>query len=69
MFAKNVATRFQLTKKGELAVGYDADVTLMSYTPQTVTATNIEARHKQSIYEGHTFPVRVDRTIVRGKTV
>lgn len=69
LFAKNVATRFQLTKKGELAVGYDADVTLMSYTPQTVTVANIEARHKQSIYEGHTFPVRIDRTIVRGKTV
>lgn len=69
LFAKNVAERFQLAKKGQLAVGYDADIVLMSYTPQTVTVANIEARHRESIYEGHTFPVRVERTIVRGKTV
>ncbi|MBS7344418.1 MAG: allantoinase AllB [Caryophanon sp.] len=68
-FTKNVAERFSLTQKGELAVGYDADITIMSYNPQTATVANMEARHKESIYEGHTFPVRVERTIVRGKTV
>ena len=69
LFAKNVAQRFCITQKGELAVNYDADITMMSYNPQTATVANMEARHKESIYEGHTFPVRVERTIVRGKTV
>ncbi|MEC1795715.1 allantoinase [Bacillus mojavensis] len=63
------AKRFGLQQKGRLEEGRDADVVLVSMEPYTVTTEMMFAKHKQSIYEGHTFPCRISSTYSRGRCV
>ncbi|PZT56972.1 allantoinase [Paenibacillus silvae] len=69
--ASNPAERFGLAdRKGRIAVGMDADLALIQlHQPFTVTEENYYAKHKQSLYIGHTFPSSVAGTIVRGHVV
>jgi allantoinase len=65
----NVAERFRLPQKGGIAVGKDADLTLLD--PKdcfTVTAGGLNYRHQQTPYLGRKIP-RIIRTILRGQTI
>lgn len=64
------ATRFGLTTKGKIAVGMDADLAIVSIDDSyTVTEDNFFAKHKQSLYLGHTFPCKIKATLLRGEVV
>ncbi len=68
--AANVAARFGLPEKGQLAVGHDADLALFDPAGSTpVTADALLYRHKVSPYLGRTLRGAVRRTILRGRTV
>jgi dihydroorotase-like cyclic amidohydrolase len=71
MTAGNPARIYGLApKKGSLAVGSDADVTLLD-PKATWTVTVDEALHRQkwTPYEGKNITGRVVRTIRRGETI
>ncbi|WP_337019735.1 amidohydrolase family protein, partial [Oceanobacillus massiliensis] len=68
--ASNPAKRFHLADKGEIRVGMDADLAIISLDQaHTVTAENLFSRHKQSLYMDHTFPCRIIGTINRGTPI
>jgi allantoinase len=74
LLAANVARRFRLPRhKGRLAVGCDADFSLLRVAPPGDEITLHEAellyRHPQSPYTGRSCRVRVLRTVLRGRTV
>ncbi len=65
-----VASRFGIRRKGEIAVGKDADLTLVDPNQTTtVTAGSLEYRHRQTPYLGRNLRGRVIRSILRGKSV
>lgn len=65
------AERFGLSdQKGKIAEGADADLAIVTLKEShLVTEENYYAKHKQSLYIGHTFPCKVVRTFVRGNVV
>lgn len=66
----NVAGRFRIQDKGAIAVGNDADLTLVSENArEEVKADSLHYRHKQTPYVGQILRNRVVRTILRGQTV
>jgi allantoinase len=67
----NVARRFGLARtKGRLAVGLDADLTLIDARAEhTLTNTELLYRHRQGPYDGRRATVSIVRTVVRGATV
>lgn len=66
----HVAHRFGIPRKGEIAVGMDADLALVNVGAQyTLTRDLLLDRHKLSPYVGRTFRAMVMRTLVRGHTV
>jgi allantoinase len=68
--AANPAWRFGLERKGRLAVGYDADFTLVDPAAEfTVTPESLFQKHGLSPYVGATFRGLVRRTVLRGKTI
>ncbi len=68
--ASNPARRFGIANKGRLAVGYDADLTLVDLAAEhTVTRESLFQRHGLSPYLGRTFRGVVRRTILRGATI
>lgn len=71
VLARNVARRFRLDeRKGELAVGRDADFCLLRQTEtRTIDAAELWTRHSISPYVGRTSRVRVTHTYVRGAPV
>jgi len=62
------ARRFGLEHKGGIAVGNDADLTLVDMD-QSYTLERLFQRHRLSPYLGHAFRGVVRRTILRGKTI
>jgi allantoinase len=68
--SENVARRFRIGKKGRLAEGFDADMTLID-TDDEHSLSNGELlyRHRQGPYDGRRTRVRIVRTIARGRTV
>lgn len=65
-----VARRFRLPNKGQIAVGYDADLSLIDLGKQhTLAANDLAYRHQHSPYVGRSFTGQVVRTILRGITV
>lgn len=69
--ASNPAERFGISdRKGRIAKGADADFAFVTLDESyTVTAENYYAKHKESLYIGHTFPCKVVGTMNRGKLV
>ncbi len=65
------AQRFNVAKqKGKLAVGYDADVTLVEFAQQPpVMSASLAYHHPISLYEGYRPLSRVRDVIRRGKTL
>jgi allantoinase len=65
-----VANRFRISTKGGLAVGKDADLTLIDLSAdEEVTAESLEYRHRQTPYLGRRLRGRIMRTILRGQTI
>lgn len=65
-----VARRFNLPRKGRIALGYDADLALVDLAAHdTLRAEDLRYRHRHSPYVGREWHGRVVRTIVRGTTV
>jgi allantoinase len=70
LLCANVARRFQIPNKGDIAVGFDADLALVDLREKfTVRAEDLRYRHRHSPYVGRTLTGRVVRTILRGQTI
>jgi allantoinase len=70
LISSQPAERFKLANKGRLALGYDADLSLIDLNSSFVLQPEmLEYRHRQSPYLGRQFQGAVKRTIVRGQTV
>ncbi|MEM6332038.1 MAG: allantoinase AllB [Planctomycetota bacterium] len=68
--ATAVASRFGLASKGRLAVGFDADLSLIDLeSGYELTGDMLQDRHRASPYVGMRFRGVVQRTLVRGATV
>ncbi len=69
--AANVARRFGLSRrKGRLAEGLDADLSLLQVGEEHVLSNaDLLYRHRQGPYEGRRSRVCVRRTLLRGRTV
>ena len=68
--AHNVATCFQIEKRGYVREGYWADLVLVDLNaPWKVTTDNILYKCKWSPFEGTTFQSKVVGTIVSGNMV
>ena len=68
--SKQVAERFGINQKGEIAIGKDADFTIVDVNgEEAVTAESLFYRHRHSPYVGHRFGARVLRTVLRGQTI
>jgi allantoinase len=74
--AANVARRFRFPSKGSLAIGCDADLTLIEMEgaqgasrAHEVTSESLFYRHRVSPYVGRTLHARIRRTLRRGQTV
>jgi allantoinase len=65
-----VARRFRLHGKGQLAPGFDADLAFVDLAHEgTLTAEQLQYRHRISPYVGRRFRGRIVRTMLRGQTV
>jgi allantoinase len=71
MLSYNPARLFGLSpQKGSIRVGADADLVIVDPDKQwTLTAEQLFYKNKFSAYVGSTFKGRVERTMVRGRTV
>ena len=69
--AQNPAKRFGISdRKGQIKEGKDADFAIVTLDKSfTVTEDNFYAKHKESLYLGHTFPCVITGTINRGNVV
>jgi allantoinase len=69
--AGNPARIFGLyPRKGSLLPGADADLTVVDLDAEwELAASDLFYRHKHSAYTGSRFKGRVERTLVRGRTV
>jgi allantoinase len=66
----DVASRFRVPAKGAIAVGKDADFTLVDLkAEEVVAAESLHYRHQQSPYVGRSLQSRVRRTFLRGQTI
>jgi allantoinase len=67
--SENVGQRFGIKNKGGIAVGKDADLSIVDPGEMDrATAESLQYRHKQSPYVGRKMP-RIVRTILRGQTI
>ncbi len=68
--AATPARRFRISRKGQLAPGNDADLTLMDLDgSHTLTDHDLHQRHALSPYVGSAFRGVVRRTLRRGETI
>jgi allantoinase len=66
----DVASRFRIRSKGMLALGKDADFTLIDLeSKELVRAESLHYRHRQSPYIGRNLRSRVRRTFLRGQMI
>lgn len=70
VLAANVATRFRLPNKGQLAIGYDADIAIVDPGIMSpLLREELLDRHKLSPYLDRNFRGRIERTLLRGRTI
>lgn len=70
LVSTNVARRFLIPNKGEIAAGFDADFALVDLKKSfTVAKSDLFYRHPHSPYVGRALTGRVVQTILRGKTI
>jgi allantoinase len=70
MTAATPAARFRIAGKGKVAAGYDADLALVDLDASfTLAPEDLHQRHALSPYIGSHFRGRVERTLLRGKTI
>ena len=68
--AETPARRFRIRRKGVVAPGYDADLTLVDLPlASTLVQRELQQRHRQSPYTGFTFRGTIRRTLLRGETI
>jgi allantoinase len=66
----DVASRFRVPSKAGIAIGNDADFTLVDLDEsELITSESLHYRHKQSPYVGRELRARVRRTFLRGQTI
>jgi allantoinase len=66
----DVASRFRVSAKGAIAVGKDADFTLVDLKGEEVVRPEaLHYRHQQSPYVGRTVRCRVRQTFLRGQMI
>lgn len=66
----NAAKRFRLAGKGEIAVGYDADFSLVTeQEPAPLRGDAVRYRHPQSAWDAVALSYRVQTTVLRGQVV
>lgn len=70
MLSANPARSMGLADKGTIEIGKDADFAIVDLDAEwTVTEASVRSNAGYTIYDGWTLKGRVDRTIVRGRTV
>lgn len=70
LIAINPADRYNLTQKGRISIGKDADFVLIKpNAPYTLTADDLEYQNKISPYIGREIGAQVVQTILRGQTI
>jgi allantoinase len=70
MTAESPAARFRIARKGRIAPGYDADLALVDLGAEfTLRPEDLHQRHPISPYLGAQFRGRVQRTLLRGRTI
>jgi allantoinase len=68
--AETPAARFGIPGKGQIAPGFEADLTLVDvHAAFTLTAEDLYQRHPTSPYIQSTFRGQVRRTLLRGQTI
>jgi allantoinase len=68
--AETPANRFRISGKGAIAVGCDADLTLVDLShASTLAHSDLQQRHPLTPYAGCTFRGTVRRTLLRGRTI
>lgn len=68
--AQNPASRFRLSQKGQLAVGFDADLCLLDLATEfRLEPKDLYYKHKKSPYLGEVFKGKVKQTLLRGQTI
>jgi allantoinase len=66
----DAASRFRVSAKDGIAIGKDADFTLVDLNAmEIITTDSLHYRHKQSPYVGRNLRGRVRRTFLRGQTI
>ncbi len=66
----DVASRFRVPEKGGIALGKDADFTLLDREKtEIISAESLHYRHQQSPYIGRRVRGQVQRTFLRGQTI
>ena len=70
LLSTNVARRFKIPSKGQIAVGFDADLALVDLRATfSVRKEDLFYRHPQTPYVGRALTGLVIQTILRGRTV
>lgn len=70
LLSLNPAKRFGLKNKGKLSQGYDADMVIIDLNEEfTLNSGDLFYKHKISPFVGVGFKGKVERTILRGKTI
>lgn len=70
LISLNPAERFGIKSKGAIKVGYDADMALIDLNKSfTLRSDDLFYMHKVSPLVGLSFKGKVERTILRGKTI
>jgi len=68
--ATNAARRFDLAGKGEIAIGHDADLTLVRpCEPVPIAPDRVQYRHPRSIWDDVPLDREIAYTLVRGQVV
>lgn len=70
LLSTNAAEYFNLTKKGKIEEGFDADFALINlWDSEIVKSVNMKSKGKYTPFEGLSFNATVEKTILRGNVI